>query len=99
MSNNASKTTITVKGPDGASHLIHSDEVGISALLDCLRRLASIDDGMEKDAVRYRWLRQDPPSRGWIECADTPEQMDERVDENMRHELSAAGGSEPTKEA
>ena len=29
--------TITVMGPDGKQHIIHSDEVGLAALLDCLQ--------------------------------------------------------------
>lgn len=35
--------TLTVTGVDGVPHIIHSDEAGIAAIVDCLQRLGDLD--------------------------------------------------------
>ena len=42
--------TITVQGPDGKPHIIHSDPVGLEYLLDCLQGGLFSKDRFEKAA-------------------------------------------------
>lgn len=46
---NAEKTTLTVQDASGVPHIIHSDEFGISAIVDCLQRLSQLEKAKHGD--------------------------------------------------
>ena len=41
------QATLVVKGDDGKEHIIHSDEFGIAAIVDCLKRLEKLEKRYE----------------------------------------------------